>query len=212
MERSERLVWIIVLVMIVGIAYILLSNGLIGFGGTVGPPSSSIPVNQVNPAVDKSNPINGTSVPLVLSVGPAANSSCHYDGFFPDPVCSPGEASNDTLDVICVPGSSTTVRDVSESLKNQVYSEYGVVNHTAATYEIDHIIPLCAGGSNSIRNLFPQPALPVPGFHQKDLLEAKICRMICDNEIDLRIAQRKIAVNWLEYYNQLIGGQNVTNN
>jgi hypothetical protein len=206
MERGERLVWVIVCVMIIGIIYIVFNNGMIGFGGTAEPPSSPAPIIA---------PVNDSHPALVLSVGNASlisNASCHYrPGNLPDPVCSPGEAGNDSLDTICVPGYSSTVRDVSESTKNRIYASYGVTNHTAATYEVDHIIPLCAAGSNSIRNLYPQPAVPVPGFRQKDVLEAKICRMICDGEVDLKIAQQKIAFNWLAYYDELIGGHNVTN-
>src|SRR5262249_37081267 len=56
---------------------------------------------------------------------------------------------------ICRSGSSHSVRNVSESTKEAVYRAYGISHHSRATYEIDHLVPLEAGGSNIRANLFP---------------------------------------------------------
>jgi hypothetical protein len=37
-------------------------------------------------------------------------------------------------------------------MKRGVYEEYGVKSHGSGVYEVDHLIPLELGGSNSIRN------------------------------------------------------------
>jgi len=42
-------------------------------------------------------------------------------------------------------------RNVPESEKRQVYAEYGIRSHASGQYEVDHLIPLELGGSNSIR-------------------------------------------------------------
>jgi hypothetical protein len=52
-----------------------------------------------------------------------------------------------------------------------VYSEYGIVERTTGEYEVDHDVPLEAGGSNDIANLWPEAAEPRPGFHEKDQVE-----------------------------------------
>ena len=52
-------------------------------------------------------------------------------------------------------------RDVDGSLKNDVFKEYRNIGYridpkTRSDYKIDHLIPLCAGGSNRENNLWPQ--------------------------------------------------------
>ena len=62
------------------------------------------------------------------------------------------------------------------------------------------MIPLELGGSNSIKNLFPEAANPRPGFHQKDRLENRLHSKVCDGTLTLREAQRQFIVNWLQAY------------
>jgi hypothetical protein len=91
------------------------------------------------------------------------------------------------------------------SLKDKVYARYGITTHTAATYEVDHLIPLELGGSNSIKNLFPEAASPRPGFHEKDKLENRLHSLVCGGKMKLRTAQRQIAKNWLTSYGRFFG-------
>jgi hypothetical protein len=128
---------------------------------------------------------------------------CHlrHRGALPDRSCTPGAYyAKATRAKICRPGWSSQVRDVSESTKEAVYREYGIRAHHEAQYEIDHLVPLEDGGSNSIANLFPEAALPRPGFHQKDRLENRTHTQICDGTLNLRSTQRRFARNWIELY------------
>ena len=119
-------------------------------------------------------------------------------GSLPDPRCTPGDIfKNATVQQICRPGYSRTVRNVSQSVKNRVFAEYGVISHNAKTYEVDHLIPLEIGGSNDIRNLWPEAAAPTPGFHEKDVLENELHAMLCNGSMTLADAQHAIAVDWL---------------
>jgi len=43
------------------------------------------------------------------------------------------------------------VRNVPAEMKREVYREYGIISHGPGDYEIDHLIPLELGGSNSIK-------------------------------------------------------------
>lgn len=64
-------------------------------------------------------------------------------------------------------------RNVSIQEKQQIAQEYGNIPQSDwPQYEFDHLIPLCAGGSDDIRNLWPQP---ISDAHEKDKLENDIC-------------------------------------
>jgi hypothetical protein len=121
-------------------------------------------------------------------------------GRLPDRHCTPGARfSRVTARDVCTPGYSGRVRNVSETTKRLVYRRYGILRHHRGQYEVDHLIPLELGGSNSIKNLFPEAANP-PGFHQKDRLENRFHSKVCDGTLTLREAQRQFIVNWLQAY------------
>jgi hypothetical protein len=129
---------------------------------------------------------------------------CQVRGPFPDSDCSPGAIFEGvTKETICVAGYSTSVRNVPQSEKDQVYAEYGITHHTRGEYEIDHIISLELGGSNDIANLFPEAAEPKPGFHEKDMVENYLHELVCTNKISLPQAQEVIRTNWLQVYQHM---------
>lgn len=129
---------------------------------------------------------------------------CQAVGVLPDPACTPGDILPEaTKAKICVSGYSTTVRDVPESEKQAVYKEYGIKTHTSGEYEVDHFVSLELGGSNDISNLWPEPAAPKPGFHEKDKVENYLHDQVCSGAMTLKDAQIKIATNWLDVYNSI---------
>ena len=131
-------------------------------------------------------------------------SGCVINGKFPDKDCTPGAIiTTATKDQICQSGYSSTVRNVPESEKNQVYKEYGIVSRNPGEYEVDHFISLELGGSNDISNLFPEAAEPKPGFHEKDKVENYLHEQVCNGSMTLLQAQTKISSNWLDVYNSL---------
>ncbi len=133
-------------------------------------------------------------------------SGCAAQNALPDAACTPGAVLPDaTKDKICVPGYSGATRNVTEQEKNQVYAEYGIKTHKAGEYEVDHLISLELGGSNDIANLWPEPAEPRPGFHEKDKVENYLHKQVCDGTISLQQAQYEIATNWMSVYNTMPG-------
>jgi hypothetical protein len=70
------------------------------------------------------------------------------------------------------------------------------------SFEVDHLIPLELGGDNTIANLWPEAAEPVPGFHEKDRVEKYLHRQVCSGAMSLA-APRQIATDWLKVWKQI---------
>src|SRR5271166_4368980 len=77
----------------------------------------------------------------------------------PDPILTPGDTFDVTAQDLCVPGYAKKVRNVPAEMKREVYREYGITSHGPGDYEVDHLISLELGGSNSIKNLWPESHL-----------------------------------------------------
>jgi hypothetical protein len=138
---------------------------------------------------------------LVFAQAGSGQASCRAHGALADRACTPGATfPHVTVRQICVRGYSSSVRNVPERVKRAVYARYGIATHTRGQYEVDHLISLELGGSNSIRNLWPEAAQPRPGFHEKDRVENYLHARVCDGQMTLRRAQRLIATNWLAVY------------
>ncbi len=135
---------------------------------------------------------------------PTKTTECQANGPIQDKACTPGDIFQDaTKEKICVPGYASSVRNVTQSTKNKVYAAYGVKTHKTGQYEVDHLVSLQLGGSNDISNLWPEPATPTPGFHEKDRVENYLHDQICKGSISLREAQIEIATNWLTVYDRM---------
>jgi hypothetical protein len=119
-------------------------------------------------------------------------------GVLPDPDCTPGAVMGITVEEVCTT-STKKRRAVTSGMKKQVYKAYGVSHpQPSDAYEVDHFIPLELGGSNDVANLWPQPAKPAPGFHQKDCVEDYLHDQVCKQKsMSLEDAQRAIAEDWL---------------
>ena len=131
----------------------------------------------------------------------------------PDPALTPGAVNPAaTKDVICVRGYTAgndadgePVRNVSNSLKKQVFKLYGI-DSTSDRFEIDHLISLQLGGSNDIKNLWPESYTTMPlNARLKDGLENRMHALICNGKLDLAVAQHDIATDWVAAYQKYVG-------
>jgi hypothetical protein len=148
-----------------------------------------------------SNEIKLTVYPLGTRTKTAG---CKLNGAYQDKECSPGKALDGvTKEEVCKNGYSKAVRNVPESLKEKVYQEYSITSHKKGEYEVDHIVSLELGGSNEIDNLYPQPAEPRPGFHEKDVVEDYLHKKVCSGKLSLEDAQKIIANHWVTVYQSL---------
>jgi hypothetical protein len=77
---------------------------------------------------------------------------------------------------------SKAARKVPESLKDQVFQEYGLQDphDRGQSYEVDHRVPLALSGCNDVTNLLPESRLG-DGFNAwiKDRLEYRLYTLVC---------------------------------
>lgn len=124
----------------------------------------------------------------------------------PNPQLTPGDVLTTDANVVCVSGYTKTVRNVPESLKEQVFQAYGVINRQPGDYEVDHLISLELGGSNSIRNLWAESYVSQPlNAHVKDRLENVLHDLVCAGRLKLKAAQSMIATDWQLAYQKYVG-------
>jgi hypothetical protein len=105
---------------------------------------------------------------------------------------------------VCTSGYASSVRDVPDSEKEAVYARYGIP-HIPYQHEVDHLISLELGGSNSITNLWPEPYAGRWGARTKDGLENRLHDLVCSGTIQLAYAQRIEARNWVAAYRRYVG-------
>jgi hypothetical protein len=144
---------------------------------------------------------------LLLFAGSLFAQAHYYQGGdgakLPDPKYTPGATLTHDPKVVCVKAYAGGVRNVSESTKKQVLELYGVDLDKSSSVEVDHLISLELGGSNDIKNLWPQPYSPKPGAHEKDALEDRLHAEVCKGSITLTEAQHMIATNWYIGWKQM---------
>jgi hypothetical protein len=144
---------------------------------------------------------------LLLSV----NTAFAHDPALPLAELTPGDVFSDvTVEQLSRVGYSKKARHVSEALRQLVFAEYGIPFAARNDYEVDHLVSLALGGSNSILNLWQESLrLSIDGYDlgalTKDRLEAKLHWLVVSGQLDLKEAQNAIAMNWVDAYRKYIG-------
>ncbi len=162
--------------------------------------------SKVPVVVNRPHDINGSPLPVTVSklpngapliiVGHGAPPACLSYGSasqpLPDKACTPGVVDHSvTVTDLCPHLGKTVVRAVSQKTKDEVRSKYG----DDRAGEIDHLISLELGGSNDIKNLWPEDGkIPNP----KDAVENRLHAWVCSAPSAARLAQaqKAIATNW----------------
>lgn len=137
------------------------------------------------------NPVRGTDADQTLAEW----------GVVPDGRLTPGATRTATLDELCSSAHEEVVGQVNGPLRKEVLKEYGIVNARAGGYEIDYLIAPGLGGTEDIRNLWPQPYnARTWNAYAKDALEERLHQLVCGREVDLAVAQRDISNDWIAAY------------
>lgn len=124
----------------------------------------------------------------------------------PIPSFTPGATRPVTLAEICQSSDDNQDPNVSPSLRQAVLQEYGIAQETSnKKYQIDYLINPQLGGTDDIRNLWPQSYNSrLWNAQAKDILERRLHQMVCSGSIDLAVAQREIATDWIAAYRKYI--------
>ena len=168
------------------------------------------PTSQLKMAVHPTMPL-----PRLHLLAVALLAACAFPAFaqqpagtppiLPDPKLTPGDTFPVTLSDIQVKGYSATVRDVPIKEKRAVYASYGITHWQKGEYEVDHLISLSLGGSNSQKNLWPQSYLTEPwNAHTKDQLEYRLLTLVRSGKVDLHTAQQEMATDWIAAYKKYV--------
>jgi len=173
----------------------------------VAPPKPHQPPVTASPGPVALAPFLNPSPAALPSIVSFGLGTLNYDpahAALPDTKLTPGDVFPDaTQDDVCTPGWSREHRHVTESMRDQVYAEYGRTEGPGCC-EVDHLIPLELGGSNEIKNLWPQPDDIRPGWPEKDQLENDLHARVCKGTIALSDAQKCIASNWVECWKKYV--------
>jgi hypothetical protein len=123
----------------------------------------------------------------------------------PDPVVTPGEAENISLAEVKRLGSGPArLSNIPTDVKRTVYGTYGL-SLDEKNYELDHLIPLCLGGSNSAKNLWPHSRKGSFWTVEKKLtLEKRLYRLVCARRLPLLAARQELASNWAKAYRKYV--------
>lgn len=144
------------------------------------------------------------------------------DNTSPNPTLTPGDTYTTSSKIACsaLTGSEpTSIRNVPVSIKKEVFASYGIPkgNHTGYCSspkgcELDHLISLKLGGSNSVKNLWPQSYAGKWNAIDKDNLEKRLIARVCRTskihplKLPIKVAQKAIATNWIKAYQTYVVG------
>ena len=143
---------------------------------------------------------------VILVVLVIFGASVNAEGPKPRSILTPGETRPITLEEVCDYSKAEVIsRDIPLDKQQQVFAAYGIKSPQKDQFEVDYLITPDLGGTESIRNLWPQPYSVRWNAHVKDKLEERLHELVCDRKLDLATAQHDIAVDWIAAYRKYVG-------
>lgn len=126
---------------------------------------------------------------------PSANAA-----YLPDSRLTPGATQPVSREQLCG-APEPAGGGISDDTALRVFDQYRIREPRAGAYEVDYLITPALGGSDDIRNLWPQPYMQGEwNARVKDALEDYLRGEVCGGRMDLATAQREIASDWVAAY------------
>jgi hypothetical protein len=144
----------------------------------------------------------------VLGFVIAFQTSVSAEGPKPKARLTPGETRPITTAEVCRSSNADVIsHDIPADMQQRVFAAYGIKSPRPDQFEVDYLITPDLGGTNSIRNLWPQPYSVRWNAQVKDKLEQRLHQLVCSGKLDLAIAQHDIAVDWIGAYRKYVSPQ-----
>jgi len=119
----------------------------------------------------------------------------------PDRRLTPGAVRTISLNEVCSNNYSDDAQLLPASVQKKVLKEYGVESAQSRDYQLDYLITPQLGGTDDVRNLWPEPQFSTQwNVQAKDDLEARLHQLVCQGVIDLSTAQSALAGDWVSSY------------
>ena len=149
------------------------------------------------------------SLAFIVAIGIALPVLAEELPIRPDDTLTPGVVGSAEFADVCglVDGQtySQRHRETTQKMKNEAYAAYSV-NKAGREFEIDHRVPLCIGGADDPGNLWPELGWQHPSFHDKDRLEARVCRAVCRTRtMTLAEGQAIFLGDWIAGFERVFG-------
>ena len=141
---------------------------------------------------------------LIFSLPTLASGQDRYS-YVPNPGLTPGSTAEVGKDDLCRSSYRNPYRHVPVPLKRQIFDRYRL-RESAVGYNVDHLIPVGLGGSNSLKNLWPQPLSGEWNYQMKNRLEHRLHKLVCGGNLELKTAQQEIATDWVSAYKKYLSG------
>lgn len=159
----------------------------------------AVPVTQLGRLTIAAGAFVAVFVGIVVTLGTNVNAEAK-----PRPL-TPGETRPITLREVCEYERAETIsRDIPEDKQRAVFAMYGIKSPKPGQFEVDYLITPDLGGTESIRNLWPEPYSARWNARVKDQLEQKLHELVCSGRLDLPTAQHDIAVDWIAAYKKYV--------
>jgi hypothetical protein len=143
---------------------------------------------------------------VLLVVLAIFGSSVNAEGPKPQSVLTPGETRPISIAEVCRNSEAEVVAlNVPDETRRKVFAAYGITSPRPNQFEVDYLITPDLGGTESIRNLWPQPYSARWNARVKDQLEQRLHQLVCSGKLDLATAQHDIAVDWIGAYKKYVG-------
>ncbi len=131
---------------------------------------------------------------------PETVSSRTVSDMLPDAALTPGSVQRTTATDLCGSGPRPD-RTIAPAVRQAVLRAYGMEHIPPGDYELDYLITPELGGASDRENLWPERyGSRMWNARVKDDLERLLPRMVCEGRLELSVAQRDIAADWIAAY------------